>query len=82
MTQLEKSKWVVINKFSINSIFMKKLFDLRFVIGLFFSVTGMLLSIYHLFSEELTNINFWCGLIFLVFGISMILLSYFGKASE
>ena len=61
---------------------MKKLFDLRFVIGLFFSVTGVLLSIYHQYSGETNQINLWCGLIFLVFGISMILLSYFGKASE
>ncbi len=58
---------------------MKKLFDLRFVIGLFFSVTGVLLSIYHLCSSETNQINLWCGLIFLVFGISMIALSYTGK---
>ncbi len=61
---------------------MKKLFDLRFVIGLFFSVTGVMLSIYHQYSGETNQINLWCGLIFLVFGVSMIVLSYSGKDAD
>ena len=61
---------------------MKKLFDLRFVIGLFFTVIGLMLSVYHQFSNELSNINFWCGLVFLVFGISMIVLSYTAKVED
>ena len=61
---------------------MKKLLDLRFVIGLFFSITGGLLSGYHQISGELSKVNFWCGLVFLVFGIFMIAISYFGRTEE
>lgn len=57
---------------------MNKLFDLRFVIGSFFSIVGLLLLIYGLASKvrEGQSINSWCGVLFLVFGVLMILLSF------
>jgi hypothetical protein len=58
---------------------MKNLFDLRFVIGSFFSVIGILLVLYSLvivdFMARGTEINRWCGLVFLVFGVVMIWVS-------
>lgn len=56
---------------------MNKLFDLRFVIGLFFLVVGILLTIYGLIStgKENTVINWGCGFLFTAFGIGMIWLS-------
>ena len=57
---------------------MNKLFDLRFVIGSFFSIVGLLLLIYSLASKvrEGQSINSWCGVLFFVFGVLMILLSF------
>lgn len=55
---------------------MNKLFDLRFVIGLFFFIVGILLIAYHfIFSVAKEDINLWCGALFILFGIIMILLS-------
>ncbi len=56
---------------------MNKLFDLRFVIGLFFTVIGTLLLIYSLTGglEAGSAVNRWSSLVFLVFGIGMIVLS-------
>ncbi len=56
---------------------MNKLFDLRFMIGLFFLVVGILLTIYGLASGDHENaaINWRCGLLFTVFGVVMICLS-------
>jgi cytochrome c biogenesis protein CcdA len=56
---------------------MNKLFDLRFVIGIFFTVIGILLLIYGFISttESSQTINRWCGGIFTIFGIVMILIS-------
>ena len=56
---------------------MNKLFDLRFVIGSFFSIVGILLSIYGFFieTENSGSVNKWCGIFFLLFGIVMIILS-------
>ena len=59
---------------------MNKLLDLRFVIGVFFTVLGILLLGYS-FTQENANAsttNRWCGIVFAVFGIMMIILS-FGK---
>ncbi|MCC6286462.1 MAG: hypothetical protein IT249_01125 [Chitinophagaceae bacterium] len=53
---------------------MKKLFDLRFVIGLFFLVVGVLLIVYSL--VKISNLNFWCGCGFVVFGVLMIILYF------
>lgn len=57
---------------------MNKLFDLRFVIGSFFSIVGVLLLVYSLASKvrEGQSINSWCGVLFVVFGVLMILLSF------
>jgi hypothetical protein len=57
---------------------MNKLLDLRFVIGLFFSVVGLLLIIYFLLDtkEGPAKVNAVCGGLFLLFGLGMILVSY------
>ena len=57
---------------------MNKFFDLRFVIGAFFSIIGILLLLYGFFADknESQDLNQWCGGIFIVFGIIMIALSY------
>lgn len=53
---------------------MQKLFDLRFVIGLFFLVIGILLTVYSFIKAD-TSINRICGMIFMVFGIAMLMLA-------
>ncbi|HUS01308.1 MAG TPA: hypothetical protein VMY77_06255 [Chitinophagaceae bacterium] len=63
---------------------MNKLFDLRFVIGSFFTLVGILLLGYSFIavSEDNTQIiNRWCGIIFIVFGVIMIVLSL-GKNAD
>ncbi|HYH14942.1 MAG TPA: hypothetical protein VD794_06975 [Flavisolibacter sp.] len=59
---------------------MNKLLDLRFVIGLFFTIIGLLLLLYGFFAttqlETGESINRYTGLVFLAFGILMILLSF------
>lgn len=59
---------------------MKKLFDLRFVIGAFFFVVGCMLLLYYLANKlwlvANDSVNLWCGLVFILFGSMMILLSY------
>ncbi|MGV3527765.1 MAG: hypothetical protein ACO1OO_02640 [Flavisolibacter sp.] len=54
-----------------------KLFDLRFVIGCFFAIVGLLLLVFSFVTTEadVQSINRWCGIGFLVFGVVMILLS-------
>lgn len=58
---------------------LNKLFDLRFVIGSFFLLVGILLLGYSFLSPNndlnMHTINRWCGLFFIVFGILMIVLS-------
>lgn len=65
---------------------MKKLLDLRFVIGAFFTVVGVLLLIYYFIkaSEQLSAamINAWCGIVFVLFGMGMIILSYVQKIGD
>ena len=53
---------------------MNKLFDLRFVIGLFFLIIGILLIAYSFFIIGFA-INQWSGSIFILFGAIMIFLS-------
>ncbi|HRX94937.1 MAG TPA: hypothetical protein P5158_12495 [Chitinophagaceae bacterium] len=63
---------------------MNKLSDLRFVIGLFFLVTGVLLTGYYFISgkEVAEPVNLWCGISFFVFGVFMVLLATMNKISE
>lgn len=61
-----------------------KLFDLRFVIGSFFLIVGILLLIYGFLieTEHAGNINKWCGISFSVFGIIMIVFSLQKEAHD
>jgi putative Mn2+ efflux pump MntP len=56
---------------------LNKLFDLRFVIGTFFSIVAVLLLGYSFFIERSNAkiVNRWCGGLFLIFGLVMIILS-------
>lgn len=59
---------------------MNKLIDLRFVIGIFFLIVGILLCIYHfIVSAKTGGVNLWCGIFFIVFAIIMIVLSREGE---
>ncbi|MDQ2718146.1 MAG: hypothetical protein M3Z26_00085 [Bacteroidota bacterium] len=62
---------------------MNKFFDLRFVIGLFFLVVGILLLIYSFtnLQEAHQSVNRYCSLAFIVFAVVMIVLA-FGKNPE
>jgi len=65
---------------------MEKLLDLRFVIGVFFFIIGVLLLIHGFSATDLTghveSVNKWCGGIFILFGVVMILLSFRGNAHD
>lgn len=63
---------------------MNKLFDLRFVIGSFFAIVGILLLIYGFFIEPKApgSVNKWCGFFFVVFGFIMIVLSLRKDAND
>jgi hypothetical protein len=65
---------------------MKKLLDLRFVIGVFFTVVGALLAVYDLTTVQNkamnTSVNILGATVFLFFGIGMIVLSYTNKIDE
>jgi putative Mn2+ efflux pump MntP len=63
---------------------LNKLFDLRFVIGSFFSIVGILLLIYGFLIEtgQAKDINRWCGIFFLIFGVVMIILSMRKEAHD
>lgn len=56
---------------------LNKLFDLRFVIGIFFLVIGLLILVYSFFiePESAQNTNRWSGFIFALFGVLMVALS-------
>ena len=57
---------------------MDRLLDLRFVIGLFFLIVGILLLVYGFLivnSKEYLMINALCGMVFTIFGSIMIWLS-------
>jgi len=63
---------------------LNKLFDLRFVIGSFFSIVAIILLVYGFFieTEGAKEVNRWCGIFFLIFGIIMILLSFRKDAGD
>jgi hypothetical protein len=55
---------------------MKKLFDLRFVIGAFFAIIGLLLVAYALvIKADGKHINLICGGVFVLFGFIMMAFS-------
>jgi hypothetical protein len=65
--------------------------DIKFPIGLMFSILGLLLTGYGLFTsgdQELyrqslgININLWSGLGMLVFGLIMLFLSWQGRKAK
>ena len=58
---------------------MNKLFDLRFVIGLFFAIIGLLLLVYGF--SGCAEVNRWAGGTFGLFGAMMIAFSFGKKAS-
>lgn len=57
---------------------MNRLIDLRFVIGLFFFIVGMILLGYSFITSlvDAISINRWCGVVFILFGLFMLFLSY------
>jgi hypothetical protein len=57
---------------------MNRLIDLRFVIGLFFLIIGMILLGYSFITSvaDAVSINRWCGIVFILFGVFMLFLSY------
>lgn len=58
--------------------------DLRFVIGVFFTIVGLLLLVYSFMpdGETAQSVNRWCGMVFGIFGIVMIVLSFTGNADD
>jgi uncharacterized membrane protein len=57
---------------------MKKLFQLSFVIAVFFIVVGSLLFVYSFITsgdKEAVTVNRWCGIVFIVFSLVMFFLS-------
>lgn len=63
---------------------MNKFFDLRFVIGIFFFIIGILLLI-HSFTnptEMHAAVNRWSAIAFLVFATTMLLLSIGRKPKD
>ena len=62
---------------------MNSLLDLRFVIGAFFTIIGLMVFAYGFTGEETAgSINQGCGILFLVFGVFMVLLSFKKDASD
>lgn len=59
----------------------KRLNELNFVIGLFFTIVSLILLVGSFFSKELSGrINVYTGIVFLVFGLLMILIK--GERSD
>jgi hypothetical protein len=55
---------------------MNKFLDLRFVIGLFFSIIGILLIVYYfLFSINREVENLYCGVFFIIFGLIFLIIN-------
>ncbi|HZW70257.1 MAG TPA: hypothetical protein VFF57_05250 [Hanamia sp.] len=63
---------------------MKKFFDLRFVIGIFFLAVGVLLLIYSIVSPsaEHPEVNRYSSIFFIAFAIVMILMSFDKKPED
>jgi drug/metabolite transporter (DMT)-like permease len=64
----------------------KDILDLRFIIGLFFTLVGlalMVVSFVMTTSEGKSEVtNFWSGIFYIAFGIIMIILWYTGENEE
>ncbi len=62
---------------------MKNLLDLRFIIGLFFSLVGLALLIgsltMHAGMGKSETTNFWSGIFYIAFGVFMIILWLAGR---
>lgn len=63
---------------------LNKLLDLRFVIGVFFTLIGLLLLAHSLTApaEAAESVNRWAGIVFVIFGIGMIGLSFQKEAHD
>jgi cytochrome c biogenesis protein CcdA len=62
---------------------MNKLIDLRFVIGLFFTIIGILILVYSFVTKvdvDNQSVNRWGSIAFIIFGVVMIIISL-GKDS-
>jgi len=63
---------------------MQKFTDLRFIIGLFFSLSGSILLLTYFVATESNHpkLNLYAGGLMLVFGLVMLLLFYKGDAEN
>ena len=63
---------------------MKKLTDLRFIIGIFFSLSGLILLLTYFVAAEGNHpkLNLYAGGVMLIFGLVMLLLFYKGDAEN
>lgn len=63
---------------------MKKLTDLRFIIGLFFSLSGLILLLTYFVAAESNHpiLNLYAGGVMVIFGLVMLLLFYKGDAEN
>jgi uncharacterized membrane protein HdeD (DUF308 family) len=63
---------------------MKTLTDLRFIIGLFFTLSGIILLLCYFLAAEANHplLNLYAGGLMLVFGLVMLLLFYRGDAED
>jgi hypothetical protein len=63
---------------------MQKFTDLRFIIGLFFSLTGVILLLSYFLATESNHpqLNLYAGGVMLVFGLVMLVLFYKGDAEN
>ena len=63
---------------------INKFFDLRFVIGAFFLVVGLMLLLYSFTNPTIEHaaVNRWSGIAFLAFAILMIVLSFDKKPMD
>jgi O-antigen/teichoic acid export membrane protein len=63
---------------------MERFTDLRFIIGLFFSLSGLILLLCYFFAAEGNHpeLNLYAGILMLLFGLLMLLLFYRGDAAD
>ena len=63
---------------------MERFTDLRFIIGLFFSLSGVILLLCYFSAVEGNHpeLNLYSGILMLLFGLLMLALFYRGDAAE